>query len=230
MRTIDATQGVRIIDSKATASLLSKVLWITTVGFVFTAVGAYLAPPTLIGLGLFGLVLNIGLVIGIQAASRRSPGLALVLFYGFTLLIGFEIGPLLQMYLRMPNGQQVVFESAMTTALGMGAMALIAQVARFNWQKVYSYLFFALIGLIVIGVLSMFVHFIHPGVYAWLSLVIFSGLLLVDFMRLRDTGAMYASPVPLALSIYLDALNIFLILLQLFGNGSGGKDRRSGSW
>lgn len=224
MRTIDATQDIRLLDSKATASLLSKVLWITTLGFVFTALGAYLAPPTLLGMGLLGLVLNIGLIFGIQAASRRSPGLALVLFYGFTLLIGFEIGPLLQAYLRLPNGHAVVFEAAMTTALGMGAMALIAQVARFNWQRVYSYAFFALIGLVIVGVLSMFVYFIHPGLYAWATLAIFSVLLLVDFMRLRDTGAMYLSPVPLALSIYLDALNIFMALLQIFGGGS--RDRR----
>ena len=44
MKTIDATQGIRILDSRSTASLLSKVLWITTVGFLFTAFGAYLAP------------------------------------------------------------------------------------------------------------------------------------------------------------------------------------------
>lgn len=224
MRTIDATQGIRILDSKATASLLSKVLWITTVGFIFTAVGAYLAPPTLLGMGLLGFVLNIGLIFGIQAASRRSPGLALVLFYGFTLLMGFEIGPLLQAYLRFPGGHAVVFEAAMTTALGMGALALIAQVARFNWQRVYSYAFFALVGLVIVGVLGMFVHFVHPGLYAWATLAIFSVLLLVDFMRLRDTGAMYLSPVPLALSIYLDALNIFMALLQIFGGGN--RERR----
>ena len=38
MRTIDASQGgVRVLDSRSTASLLSKLLWITTVGFVFPA-------------------------------------------------------------------------------------------------------------------------------------------------------------------------------------------------
>ena len=50
MRTIDATQGIRILDSRSTATLLSKVLWITTVGFLFTALGAYLAPALLGGL------------------------------------------------------------------------------------------------------------------------------------------------------------------------------------
>ena len=224
MRTIDAgTQGIggiRILDSKATARLLSKGLWITTIGFVFTALGSYIAPEFLGGIPFFGIViLNFGLIFAISAASRRTPALALLLFYGFTLLMGVEVGPLIKAYLRM-DGQSVVFEAALTTAVGMGVMALVAQVARFDWRKVYSVAFAALIGLVILGVLSMFVHFIHPGLYAWLSLIIFSTLLLVDFMRLRDMGAMMGSPVPMALSIYLDALNIFLALLQIFGGGS----------
>jgi modulator of FtsH protease len=56
--------------------------------------------------------------------------------------------------------------------------------------------------------------------------VIFSVLLLVDFMRLRD-GGMGLTPVQMSLSIYLDALNIFLALLQIFGSGN---DRRKSSW
>ncbi len=44
-------------------------------------------------------------------------------------------------------------------------------------------------------------------------------------MRLRDSPA-NASPVFMALSIYLDALNIFLFLLQIFGNGGGRRDSK----
>lgn len=229
MRTIDATQGIRILDSRSTATLLSKVLWITTIGFLFTAFGAYLAPALMGGISVFALfILNFGLIFAISAASRRSPALALVLFYAFTILMGVEIGPLLKAYLHMPGGEGVVFEAALTTAVGMFAMGAIAQVVRFDYRKVYNYVFAALIGLIVIGVLSMFVHFISPGLYAWATLAIFSVLLLIDFMRLRD-GAMGLSPVQMALSIYLDALNIFIALLQIFGSSSGG-GRRRGSW
>jgi FtsH-binding integral membrane protein len=92
---------------------------------------------------------------------------------------------------------------------------------------VYSYVFVALIGLVIIGVLSMFVHFISPGLYAWATLAIFSVLLLIDFMRLKD-GALGLSPVQMSLSIYLDALNIFIALLQIFGNSSG--NRRNSGW
>jgi modulator of FtsH protease len=230
MRTIDATQGIRILDSRSTASLLSKVLWITTAGFLFTAVGAYLAPALLGGVSYMGLfVVTFGLIFAINFATRRSPGLALVLFYGFTLLMGVEVGPLIKAYLHVPGGESVVFEAALTTAVGMFAMGAIAQVVRFDYRRVYNYVFAALIGLIVIGVLSMFVHFVSPGLYAWATLAIFSVLLLIDFMRLRD-GAMGLSPVQMALSIYLDALNIFIALLQIFGSSSGSGNRRSSGW
>jgi FtsH-binding integral membrane protein len=228
MRTIDATQGIRILDSRATASLLSKVLWITTVGFLFTAFGAYLAPALMGGGSSIGLfILTFGLIFAINFATKRSPTLALVLFYVFTLLMGVEVGPLIKAYLHVPGGEAVVFQAALTTAAGMFVMGIVAQFARFDYRKVYSYVFVALIALVVLGVLSMFVHFISPGLYAWATLAIFSVLLLIDFMRLKD-GALGLSPVQMALSIYLDALNIFIALLQIFGNGSGG--RRDSRW
>ncbi len=228
MRTIDAYGGgVRVLDSRSTASLLSKVLWITTIGFVFTAFGAAIA-PTFLGGGLFFIfIINMGLIFAINAASRRSPSLALVLFYGFATLMGVEIGPLLHAYMHMAGGQNVVFEAAITTALGMAVMGTVAQIVQFDYRRVANYAFAALLGLIVLGLLSMFFHFLSPGIYAWATLAIFSVLLLVDFMRLRD-GGQGLSPVQLSLSIYLDALNIFIALLQIFGNGSGG--RRRGSW
>lgn len=220
MRTIDATQGVRVLQTRSTASLLSQVLWITTAGFVATAAGAYIAPAVLGGISYFALViLTFGLIFAVNIFSRRSPGMALALFYAFAFLMGIEVGPLIKMYLHVPGGFAVVFDAAMTTALGMGVMAAVAQVANFNYQRVGRVAFFALIGLVLVGILGMFVHFVSPGLYAWATLGIFTVLLLVDFMRLRD-GALGLTPVQMALSIYLDALNIFLALLEIFG-GSG---------
>ncbi len=64
----------------------------------------------------------------------------------------------------------------------------------------------------------MFFHFIQPGVYSVLTLIIFSVLVIVDFMRIRSGGD-GRTAVELALSIYLDGLNIFLALTRLFRGG-----------
>jgi modulator of FtsH protease len=229
MRTIDATQGVRVVSTRSTASLLSQVLWITMAGFLATAAGAYVAPLVLGGISYMLLwVLSLGMIFAVSIMSRRSPGLALVLFYTLTFLMGIEIGPLVKMYAHIPGGISVVFDAALTTALGMGVMAAVAQVATFNYARVGRVAFFALIGLCLVGVLGMFVHFVNPGIYAWASLAIFSVLLLVDFMRLRD-GALGLTPVQMALSIYLDALNIFLALLTIFGGNGNRRSNRGWS-
>ena len=59
--------------------------------------------------------------------------------------------------------------------------------------------------------------------YSWATLVIFSGLVLIDFARLR-AGGDGLTPVQMAVSIYLDAINIFLALLQIFGGRSRSND------
>jgi modulator of FtsH protease len=66
----------------------------------------------------------------------------------------------------------------------------------------------------------MFFHWISPTAYAYLTLLIFSVLIVVDFMRIRNGGD-GATAVELALSIYLDGLNVFLALTRIF---SGSRD------
>jgi len=63
---------------------------------------------------------------------------------------------------------------------------------------------------------SAFTHLLHPAVYSWLTLAVFTLLVLVDFARIRAGGA-GSTAIELATSIYLDAINIFLALLQIFG-------------
>ena len=218
MQTTEASDSVQVQPTTTTASLLAKVLWITTVGFLFTAFGAWLAPP-LLGFSWFVIViLNFGLIIAIGFAARHSPAFGLILFYIFTTMMGVQISPIINQYLGMTGGSTIVFQAAVTTALGMALIGIIAQFANFNYMKVGRIAFFALLGLIVLGLLGMFVHFVNPTIYAWLTLIIFSVLLLVDFMRLRARGQDYGA-VQMALGIYLDALNIFIALLQIFGGG-----------
>ena len=78
-------------------------------------------------------------------------------------------------------------------------------------------LWWALIALIGFGVLLIFVS-IPAGavIYALGGLVIFAGLVMIDFQRLRASSELDSAPV-LAASIFLDILNVFQFFLTLFG-------------
>jgi len=205
----------------ATSSLLGQVLLITSVGFLTSAVGVALAPAYMPqGATLICFLVTLGLIFAIRA-TRSTPALSFACFLLLTLAMGFEISPWIN-YLLHTGQTAVVFNAALTTAVGMGAIGIGAQIVSFDYRKLASFAFAALLALVLVGVLSMFFHFVSPGLYAWATLAIFTLLLLVDFMRIKDGGA-GATAIELALTIYLDGLNIFLALTQIF---SGGGRRR----
>lgn len=57
-------------------------------------------------------------------------------------------------------------------------------------------------------------------IYAVAGLVIFAGITMFDFQRLRRTRGVSSAPL-LAASIFLDILNVFLLLTSLFGGREG---------
>jgi modulator of FtsH protease len=99
-------------------------------------------------------------------------------------------------------------------ALGSGGYA-----TRRDLSFLYRIAFWALLVLILAGVVLIFVHI--PSLYtayALAGLVIFGLYTVLDFNRLRRAGNEEA--IPLAASIFLDVLNIFLFFLQLFGRSN----------
>jgi modulator of FtsH protease len=203
--------------TKTATSLLGKVLLISSMGFFVSGVGVWLA-PLYYSQGVFWLcVISSFLLIFAIRATRSTPTLSLGLFLLLTLVMGFEIAPWIQ-HLLHTGRMDVVFNAALTTAVGMGTLGLVAQIVSFNYRKVGNYALAALLGLIIVGVLSAFFHFLSPGFYSWATLAIFSVLIVVDFARIRNGGD-GATAVELALSIYLDGLNVFLALTRIFSGG-----------
>jgi len=205
------------VPREETASLLAKVLAITSVGFLITAGGVDTAPAS----GSFiGMIAVFGLIFAISIARRRSAGVALALFFALTYFMGWMIGPLIHMYMHT-IGPDVVFNAAVTTGLGMAVMGCIAYLFNIDYRRIAGIGFAALLVLVVAGILSMFFHFMQPDTYSWLTLGVFSLLTVGDFARIRAAGKAgvsdSGSATVLALSIYLDAINIFLAVLQLMG-------------
>jgi FtsH-binding integral membrane protein len=195
--------------------LLGQVLGITGVGFLITALAAYLFQGVAPGFGLLAFIGGLVLLF-VMAGVRNNPQTALLVFYAFTFLEGIGLAPVIARYVAV-IGPEVVVNAAATTGLGMLVLGGVAFVFSVDWRRFQGIAFIALIALIVVGLISAFTHFIHPTTYSWLTLGVFTLLTLIDFSRIRAGGG-GATPVELAVAIYLDAINIFLALLRIFSN------------
>jgi FtsH-binding integral membrane protein len=202
-----------------TQSMLAQVLGITALGMCITALAVYYFPN--VHLSWVGLIGGFVLIFAINA-TRNNSVLSLLLFYAFTFVEGIFIAPVVTAYAHTA-GNEVVFNAALTTGLGMFALGAVVYATGLDLRRFSGYIYGALIVLVLVGIVSLFLHFVSPTIYSYATLVIFSGLVLVDFARLK-AGGDGLTPVQMAVSIYLDAINIFLALLQIFGGRSRSND------
>ncbi|HTW82490.1 MAG TPA: Bax inhibitor-1 family protein [Candidatus Sulfotelmatobacter sp.] len=204
-----------------TAGLLGQVFGITGVGFLITAIAAYLFRGISPGAGLIAFIAAFALIFVISAV-RRNPQAALLWFYAFTFLEGVGLAPTIQRYV-LAFGPDVVVNAAATTGAGMLALGCVAYAFSVDWRRFQGLAFGLLLALILVGIISVFTHWVHPTFYAWATLGVFTLYTLIDFSRIR-AGGDGLTAVDLAVSIYLDALNIFIALLQIFGSRSSSRD------
>ena len=200
------------VPRENTAPLLAKVLAITSLGFLVTAVGVATAPAW--G-SLIGLIAVFALIFAINRARQANPAAALGLFLALTYFMGWMIAAGIQRYIAI-GGAGLVFQAAATTGLGMACMGIVAYLFSIDYRKLLGIGSALLLGVLLLGIVSMFLHFLRPDTYSWMILGVFTLLTVGDFARIRAGGGGQTA-VSLALSIYLDAINIFLAVLQLFG-------------
>ncbi len=198
----------------SSSALLGQVLGITGVGFIVTAIAAYVFRGVSPLVGLIAVFVGLGMLF-IMSAVRRNPQVALLWFYAFTFVEGVGLAPTIMRYVNI-SGPEVVVNAAATTGFGMLVLGGVAYTFSIDWRRFQGIAFGALLLLVLVGVASAFFHFLQPGVYAWATLGIFTLITLVDFSRIR-AGGDGLTAVDLAVSIYLDTINIFIALLQLFG-------------
>lgn len=198
----------------STPALLGQVLGITGVGFLITALSSYLFRGVSPTVGTVAFFVGFAMLF-IMSASRRNPAAALLWFYAFAFVEGVGLAPIIMRYVAI-DGPGVVANAAATTGFGMLVLGGVAFTFSVDWRRFQGIALGLLIALVVVGIASAFLHFLQPGVYAWATLGIFTLITLVDFSRIR-AGGDGLTAVDLAVSIYLDAINIFIALLQLFG-------------
>ncbi len=205
--------GVRPVDR--THTLFGQVMWYAAATAGLFALGAYLGRNLGYGVALVCYLLAFACLIGMRFAVRRSAGLGVALLFGFGLLMGFALSPTLVYYAGADP--QALWQAGGATALFVAGFGAAGYATRRDLSALARVAFWALLALIVVGIVLIFVHI--PGgalVYSVLGLVIFAGLTMVDFQRLRRSTDLDSAPM-IAASIFLDVLNVFLFFLQILG-------------
>jgi modulator of FtsH protease len=198
-----------------TGTLFGQTMGLVAVTAGFFALGAYLGRNTSYHLGFAWFIAALICLIGMNFAVRRSEQFAIGLLFGFGVLIGLAVAPTIAYYAS--TNPQAVWESGGATGLFIAGFGAAGYATRRDLSALARVLFWALVALIVFGIVLIFVQI--PGgslIYAILGLVIFAGFTMFDFQRLRRSKDNATAPL-LAASIFLDILNVFLFFLQIFG-------------
>jgi uncharacterized protein len=207
-----APEPVLVRDESRTLFGQTMALVAVTAGLF--ALGAYLGRDLSQGWGFVAYIASFGLLIGINFAVSRSQQLAIGLLFGFGVLVGIGTAPIIAYYAA--TNPQSVWQAGAATALFIAGFGTAGYATRRDLSGLARVCFWALLALIVFGIVTIFVNIPNSAlIYSIAGLVIFAGFTLYDFQRLRRTQDIRAAPL-LAASIFLDVLNVFLLLLNLF--------------
>lgn len=151
--------------------------------------------------------------------KTRDSGWGLVSTFALTGFMGYTLGPILNMYLGMPNGGSVIASAAAMTALAFFGLSAYALISRKDMSFLSGFLmagFWILLGAVV---LSFFVQI------SGLQLAISAGFVLFAAAAiLFQTSAIVHGGednyIMATISLYVSIYNMFISLLQIFGFAS----------
>jgi modulator of FtsH protease len=180
------------------------------------ALGAYAGRNLSESLGWVWFIAALVCLFAMNFTARRSTPATVFLLGAFGILIGLATAPLLAYYAT--TDPAILWQAGGATALFIAGFGAAGYLIRRDLTALARVAFFALLVLIVFGIVLIFVR-IPQGtlIYAILGLVIFAILTMFDFQRLRRSTDVASAPL-MAASIFLDILNVFLFFLRIFGS------------
>lgn len=162
----------------------------------------------------FVMVLSFGI-------NRMRFSTAQLVFWGFATVMGLSLSSIFLVY----TGTSIA-RVFFITAATFGAMSLYGYTTRRDLTGMGSFLFMGLIGLIIASVVNIFLasSALAFGISV-VGVLIFVGLTAYDTQKIKEmyyeadsSEVMGKKALMGALSLYLDFINLFLMLLRLFGN------------
>jgi len=208
------------ISSTSTISInkvLRNTYLLLSMTLLFSALMAFVSTTVNVGHGVslmcsFGALAMIWLVLPRTANSTAGIGVV----FAITGLLGFGLGPVLNMYLSLSNGAELIG----TSLGGTGFIFLALSAYVLTTKKDFSFVGgFLMVGLIIVVLASLANIFLSiPALSLALSgaiIMLMSGLILFDTSRIINGGE--TNYLMATVSLYLSLYNIFVSLLQILG-------------
>ncbi|APX15222.1 Integral membrane protein, interacts with FtsH [Phaeobacter inhibens] len=187
---------------------------------------------TSLGYALYGSPLKwvimfapLAFVFGISAGiNRMSAATAQLVFYVFATVMGLSISSIFLVF----TGQSII-QVFLITSIAFAGLSLVGYTTKKDLSAMGAFLIMGLIGLIVASIVNMFLASSAMAfAISVIGVLIFAGLTAYDTQKIKTTYLQMAhtgdqewlgkAAIMGALSLYLDFINLFMMLLQLLGN------------
>lgn len=149
--------------------------------------------------------------------ANSSAGIGTV--FAITGLLGFGLGPMLSMYLSLPNGPQLVMTALGGTAIIFLSLSALVLTTKRDFSFLGGFLFIGFMVVLVAALANLFLAI--PAMSLAISaaiIMIMSGFILFDTSRIINGGE--TNYIMATVSLYLNIFNIFVNLLALLGFAS----------
>ena len=208
--------------------VLRNTYMLLALTMVPTVIGAFVGMATggiIVAHPIISTLIMLAAVIGLQygIAANRNSGVGIALLLLMTGLLGWWLGPILNVALSMKNGMALVGYAAVGTGAIFFGMGAIAATAKRDFGFLGKFLFVGMIALLVAMIANMFLQI--PALALTIStlvIVVFSLFLLYDLQRIMRGGE--TNYVMATTGVYLSLFNIFANLLSLLLSLTGERD------
>ncbi len=207
------------------SELITKTYTYFLLSLLVSAIGVYFGlkmVPTLMQTGVFIVMVVVwfALMFAIQSARKsKSISKSLALFYAFAFVGGLFLAPTIFTYAKM-SGPWLIWKALIVTGglfMGLTIYAFSAKKMGKDFSYWDGWLFASLWGLLIVMFISLFVRStMLDTLISCAVVIIFSAAIMYDTHRLIDNKRYDEAPL-IALSLYLDFVNLFLHVLRLFG-------------
>lgn len=219
-------------QSDAATIFLAKVFNWMAIGLGLTGITAFVTAfsglaPMIIGSPIFFVLIiaELGVVFYLSArVEKLAASTAAGLFIGYSILNGLTLSVLFLAYTMTSLASTFFITAAM-----FGSMAVYGFVTKKDLSSWGSFLFMGLIGIIIASLVNMFMHSpMISWVVSAVGVIIFTGLTAYDVQKIMKFGAsgimggdvavVRKGAIMGALTLYLDFINLFIMLLHFLGN------------